>query len=299
MKRILLSIGVVLSAAAVNAQVDTLTEFFTGTPQIYTVSAANGGGYVAGNNGYGDLSKMQLFDGTHGVNGGGSITSLLLWAPIKTDAGTGGSFRAVIWANNAGTPGAELGSATITLASVDTTLAGLNVAEGAVGYNVAANFASAIAIPANGEFWAGVVLPTTAVDTLSLVTNTADDFSDAVTHTGEFWSDNTFHTFGDPNNWGLLVAIAAFPVVNFQVGLTESEIVASVYPNPASDVLNINLKANATSVSIISMDGKVVSTQNVSSNTVAVDLSNVLAGAYIYEIVAENGTVIRNTFVKK
>jgi hypothetical protein len=47
------------------------------------------------------------------------------------------------------------------------------------------------------------------------------------------------------------------------------------------------------------MDGKVVSTQNVTSNTVAVDLSNVLAGAYIYEIVAENGTVIRNTFVKK
>jgi hypothetical protein len=81
--------------------------------------------------------------------------------------------------------------------------------------------------------------------------------------------------------------------------LTENEIVSSVYPNPASDVLNINLKASATSVSIISMDGKVVSTQNVTSNTVAVDLSNVLAGAYIYEIVAENGTVIRNTFVKK
>jgi hypothetical protein len=299
MKKILLSIGVVLSAAAANAQVDTLTEFFTGTPTVYGVAASGGGGYLAGNNGYGDLSKMQLFDGTHGVNGGGSITSLLLWAPIKSDAGTGGSFRAVIWANNAGTPGAELGSTTITLASVDTTVAALNVAEAAVAYNVAANFTSAIAIPANGEFWAGIVLPTTAGDTISLVTNTDGDFADAVTHTGEFWSDNTFHTFGDPNNWGSLIAIAVFPVVNFQAALTENELIASVYPNPASDVLNINLKANATTVSIISMDGKVVSTQNVSSNTVAVDLSNVLAGAYIYEIVAENGTVIRNTFVKK
>jgi hypothetical protein len=299
MKKILLSIGVVLSAAAANAQVDTLTEFFTGTPTIYGVSAAAGGGYLSGNNGYGDLTKMQLFDGTYGVNGGGSITSLLLWAPVKSDVGTGGSFRAVIWANNAGTPGAELGSVTIPLSQVDTTAAGLNVAEAAVGYNVAANFASAIAIPANGEFWAGVVLPTTAGDTLALVTNTDGDFADATTHTGEFWSDNTFHTFGDAQNWGSLIAIAAFPVVNFQVGLTENEIVASVYPNPASDVLNINLKANATSVSIISMDGKVVSTQNVTSNTVAVDLSTVLAGAYIYEIVAENGVVIRNTFVKK
>lgn len=296
MKKILLSIGVVLSAAAANAQVDTLTEFFTGTPTVY---GAQGGGFVAGNNSYGDLAKMQLFDGTHGVNGGGSITSLLLWAPQKSDAGTGGTFRAVIWANNAGEPGAELGSVTIPLSSVDTTVAGTMVAEAAVGYNVVATFPSSIAIPANGEFWAGVVLPTTAGDSLGLVTNTDGDFADAVTHTGEFWSDGVFYTFGDPNNWGLLIAIAAYPVVNFQVGLTESEIVASVYPNPASDVLNINLKANATSVSIISMDGKVVSTQNVTSNTVAVDLSNVLAGAYIYEIVAENGTVIRNTFVKK
>jgi hypothetical protein len=240
-----------------------------------------------------------LFDGTHGVNGGGSITSLLLWAPAKSDAGTGGSFRAVIWANNAGEPGAELGSVTIPLSQVDTTAAGTMVAEAAVGYNVVATFSSSIAIPANGEFWAGVVLPTTAGDSLGLVTNTDGDFADAVTHTGEFWSDGAFYTFGDPNNWGLLIAIAAYPVVNFQVGLTENEIVSSVYPNPASEVLNINLKANATSVSIISMDGKVVSTQNVTSNTVAVDLSNVLAGAYIYEIVAENGTVIRNTFVKK
>jgi hypothetical protein len=296
MKKILLSIGVVLSAAAANAQVDTLTEFFTGTPTIY---GAQGGGYVAGNNSYDDRAKMQLFDGTHGVNGGGSITSLLLWAPAKSDAGTGGSFRAVIWANNAGEPGAELGSVTIPLSQVDTTAAGTMVAEAAVGYNVVATFSSSIAIPANGEFWAGVVLPTTAGDSLGLVTNTDGDFADAVTHTGEFWSDGAFYTFGDPNNWGLLIAIAAYPVVNFQVGLTENEIVSSVYPNPASEVLNINLKANATSVSIISMDGKVVSTQNVTSNTVAVDLSNVLAGAYIYEIVAENGTVIRNTFVKK
>jgi hypothetical protein len=296
MKKILLSIGVVLSAAAANAQVDTLQEFFTGTPTLY---GSTGGGFVAGNNSYGDLAKMQLFDGTHGVNGGGTITSLLLWAPAKDDAGTGGSFRAVIWANNAGAPGAELGSLTISLASVDTTQAGVMVAEGAVGYNVAANFTSPIAIPASGEFWAGVVLPTTAGDTLGLVTNTDLDFPDAVTHSGEFWSDNTFHTFGDATNWNLQIAIAAYPVVNFTVGLTENEIVSSVYPNPASDVLNIKFKANATSVSIISMDGKVVSTQKVSSNTVTVDLSNVLAGAYIYEIVAENGTVIRNTFVKK
>jgi len=51
MKKILLSIGVVLTSLSYNAQVvDTLTEFFTGTPTIY----GSAGGYVSGNNEYDD-----------------------------------------------------------------------------------------------------------------------------------------------------------------------------------------------------------------------------------------------------
>jgi hypothetical protein len=296
MKKILLSLGVVLTSIAANAQVDTLTEFFTGTPTVYGSAASAGGGYVSGNNGYGDLAKMQLFDGTHGVTAGGSITQLLLWAPIKSGTGT---FRAVIWADNAGAPGAELGSVTINLASVDTTQAGLMVAEGAVGYNVAATFASAVTIPSSHAFWAGVVLPTNTGDTIALVSNTDGDFADGLTHTGEFWSDNSFNTFGDPNNWGLNIALAVYPVVNFAAGIEENAINVAVYPNPANDVLNINLSANATSVSIIGMDGKVISTEAINANTAAVNVSNLVAGVYFYEIVAENGTVVRNTFVKK
>lgn len=296
MKKILLSIGVVLTSISLNAQVDTLTEFFTGNPTIYNAATADGGGYVAGNNGYGDLAKMQLFDATHGVTSGGSITNLLLWAPIKDGTGT---FRAVIWANNAGAPGAELGTVTINLATVDTVTANTMIAEMAVGYNISANFATAVAVPANGSFWAGIVLPTVAGDTIALVSTIDPSFTDALTHTGEFWSDNSFHTFGDPNNWGLDIALAIFPVVNFVAGVNENTISASVYPNPASDVLNIKLTENATSVSIIGMDGKVISIESVNSNLVAVNVSNLVSGVYFYEVVAENGTVVRNTFVKK
>jgi len=297
MKKILLSITAVMSLTALTAQVDTLTEFFTGTPTVYGVGAADGGGYVGGNNGYGDLTKMQLFDGTHGVTSGGTITNLLLWAPVIDGTGT---FKAAIWANTAGAPGAELGSATITLTTVDTTIAtGYSVAEGAVLYNVSATFSPAIAIPASGSFWAGVVLPTVTGDTLALVTNTDGDFADALTHTGENWSDDSFHTFGDAANWGLDVALAIFPVVDFVVGISENTITASVYPNPATDVLNIKLNANATSVSVLGMDGKVISTESVNTNTLAVNVADLVAGVYVYEIVAENGEVVRNTFVKK
>jgi hypothetical protein len=74
---------------------------------------------------------------------------------------------------------------------------------------------------------------------------------------------------------------------------------ALVYPNPASDVLNINVNTNATSVSIMGMDGKVISSESVNSNSIAVNVSDLVAGVYFYEVVAENGTVVRNTFVKK
>lgn len=294
MKKILLSIGVVLSSITLNAQVvDTLTEFFTGTPTFYTSAS----GYVSGNNNYADLAKMQLFDAAHGVAGGGSITNLLLWAPVKN--GSTGTFRAVIWANNAGVPGAELGSVTLPLSSVDTVAANTMIAEMAVGYNVSATFASAIPIPANGSFWAGIELPASAGDSIALVTNTDGDFPDGLTHTGEFWSDGTFHTFGDPANWNLNIAMAIFPVINFTASLNENTISATVYPNPASDVLNIKLTESVTSVSILGMDGKVLSSESVNSNLVAVNVSNLVSGVYFYEVVAENGTVIRNTFVKK
>ena len=82
-------------------------------------------------------------------------------------------------------------------------------------------------------------------------------------------------------------------------GIEENSMEVSVYPNPATDVLNIQLTENASSVSILGMDGKVVSTQVVNANTATVNVSNLVSGVYFYEVVAENGTIVRNTFVKK
>ena len=292
MKKILLSIGVVLTSLVSNAQVDTLTEFFTGTPTVYSTG---GGGYVGGNNEYLDKAKMQLFDAAHGVTGAGSITNLLLWAPIKAGTGT---FRAVIWANNAGTPGAELGSVTINIASVDTTAAGLNVADGAVGYNVSATFASAIAVPANGQFWAGVVLPTTAGDTIALVTNTAGDFADGLTHTGEIWSDDVFYTFGDSTNWNLLVALAIFPVVNFALDIEENSISTSVYPNPAQNELNVSGVAVGSTINVYNNLGQVVLTTEATNELMTLNVANFVSG--IYTVKTINGTNVGVAkFVKK
>ncbi len=83
------------------------------------------------------------------------------------------------------------------------------------------------------------------------------------------------------------------------LGLNENVSNVSVYPNPTENELNVELNTVATSVSVIGMDGKVISTKNVNASSFTVDVNALTSGVYLYEIVSENGTVTRSTFVKK
>jgi len=75
-----------------------------------------------------------------------------------------------------------------------------------------------------------------------------------------------------------------------------TQVSAVAYPNPASDVLNIAVEGEeVVTVSVISMDGKTVSTTEGAAALVA-DLT---AGMYIYEARTASGAIIRNTFIKK
>lgn len=78
------------------------------------------------------------------------------------------------------------------------------------------------------------------------------------------------------------------------VGLTEATIETSVYPNPASNVLNITSADEVSSVAVITMDGKVVA----NSKTTKVDVSALVSGVYIYEVSTTSGKVSRGTFMK-
>ena len=82
-------------------------------------------------------------------------------------------------------------------------------------------------------------------------------------------------------------------------GLNESSISANAYPNPAANELNIVSSVNAKSVSVITMDGKVVSSVDMNGTTAAVNVADLTSGVYFYEVTGEDGSVVRNTFVKK
>lgn len=84
-------------------------------------------------------------------------------------------------------------------------------------------------------------------------------------------------------------------------GVNEATVTtASVYPNPAVDVLNFKLEgADASSVTIFSLDGKVLISQSVNGSNGSVNVSELNTGMYIYQIATVNGETVKSTFVKK
>jgi hypothetical protein len=96
-------------------------------------------------------------------------------------------------------------------------------------------------------------------------------------------------------NWLLLDDV----LVQDVAGINEISLIAKAFPNPANDVLNIIVTGAATSVSILSLDGKVISTEAMNGTSVSVNTSDLTAGTYFYSVSSENGNVVTNKFVKK
>jgi len=69
----------------------------------------------------------------------------------------------------------------------------------------------------------------------------------------------------------------------------------SAYPNPATDVLNIQSYETVESVSILSLDGKVLST----TYGQKVDISNLNSGVYLYRVTSTKGESAVSKFVKQ
>ena len=78
-------------------------------------------------------------------------------------------------------------------------------------------------------------------------------------------------------------------------GVEENEVItASVYPNPATDVLNIKMNEEVASVVVTALDGKIVATESSTS----VNISALNTGMYLYTITGVSGKVAKGNFVK-
>ncbi len=79
--------------------------------------------------------------------------------------------------------------------------------------------------------------------------------------------------------------------------LTEIEKAAqslSVYPNPASEVINFSIDYNkASSVQIMDITGRVIETVNFNMNNAQVDVRNYNAGIYLYQVLNNEGQIVK------
>ena len=274
------------------------------------------GGYIAGQNGYGDLTKAQKFDSNYGVTStNGTITNLLLWVGRKKQNAGTAQWIPTIWDDNAGVPGTVIGTATpITVAQMNTSATGILGIIGSAAavegrFNINATFSPAIAIPGNQIFWAGFSITYAAGDSAGLVTSqdltdgdgmgVTGDFLDASTHTFEKWNDGSWHSFNDGTNdtWELDIALAVYPVIDFVTGINEQNsnvLTISNIPNPAKDNTMIHYELKETcpvEFSLFDLAGKKLSAlnqgvQSSGSHQFKFDVTNLSSGVYFYTISA-------------
>ena len=70
----------------------------------------------------------------------------------------------------------------------------------------------------------------------------------------------------------------------------------NIYPNPATDFLNVTKVSSKAKYTIYSVDGKLVSKGNLTDNKVAV--SKLEKGVYVITI-EDNGKTAQSKFIKK
>lgn len=82
------------------------------------------------------------------------------------------------------------------------------------------------------------------------------------------------------------------------INAMELESGIKVYPNPVSDLLNIDSEYSINDINIYDMSGKAVINRAVDLGNTTIDVSNLVGGTYILQILTDKGVVNYN-FIKK
>jgi hypothetical protein len=270
----------------------------SGSPTIYS---SQGGGFVCGTNGYADIQKAQIFPNTTPLY----VVGAMYWFAAKTE-GSGNPNSKITYrvyqCNGSGTDGGgntvSTAPGTVSafqdelLSAVDT---GLSLATGANIWMLSSP------VSTSSDFAIGFTMSGLAAgDTVGLVSSTDGDGGGADL-AWEEWSDNTWHSFLDPNNWGLDLDMFILAIVDQNVGVNEyyhGLMMSQNYPNPAFSTTTINYSLETASENVIlyvyDMNGKLVQSfdqgnQASGSYTIQLDVNNFAAGDYIFSLHA-NGT---------
>jgi Secretion system C-terminal sorting domain len=259
----------------------------------YNTTGGGVGGYVAGTNQYGDLEKAMKYKlSDYGLTLPATINQTLLYVGVKKAGGPGtGVISVKIYADNAGAPGALLGTSTTSLVSALT----------APSYsNNVFTFTTPVNITTS-SFFVSADFSAANLDTLGLVSTISSTATPCVfTSSVSAWE----YFQGVPTNawqtilagWGLTVDLGIFPVVTAEtVSVKENsltETLVSIFPNPSNGLVNVVSKTNQNlTVDVSNVLGQVVSSSTINSSSTknhTIDLASQNNG--IYFVTVSNGT---------
>jgi len=251
-----------------------LNDPLAGTATFYTTDG--GSGYVSGTNSYGDLSKVNFFD--YSVIG--FVTNLGF--NVAYAQGSSSNIKLVVYDSNGGTPGSLLGSKTISMADISSGFAD-------AGDYFEYSFDTPIQV--NGDFFAGVELPTGS-DIFALITNTDGDSNPGTAW--EQWDGGSWYNYNDESAWALNLDHAIYPEVCTSVGvnLIPNMEFVNIYPNPTQSVINIKSDEllNEIEIEIYNSLGACVEKRSLkSTNNISIDMTNYADGLYVIALKSEQG----------
>jgi len=250
----------------------------------FVIYSSQSGGYVAGNNGYGDLAKAQKYSPVYSP---AYINDIIVWFGAKKYT-SGNPSSAVTFniysmngpgitsggnVNNA--PGTILGSGSVAMSLIDTSGLMLITLPGTV------TVTSAFAV--------GVDLSTlSAGDTVGIVSTTDGDAGGAEL-SWEKWSDGVWHTFLEPNGWGLDIDLGLIPIECDQLPVGIVTTVEAndfyVYPNPSDNILNVVADMNKQStLTIIDISGQLIYRADIHNRLTTIDVSQYAGGIYFAQL---------------
>lgn len=211
---------------------DTLSNIpATDSATLYSVG---NGGYVSGWNGYGDISKCDVFSNYSSYT---SITGMQLYLFGVNDGGNGATVDFNVWDDNGGQPGSIIATTQVSLSALDAAIPN----SGGL-YNV--SFPSAVTLNGN-PVYCGLTMNGFAAypggqDSLGIITNS---YNDPTANTGwEQWSNGSWYAYDDQNSFGITLSHFIFPV--FCGGCGSSLVINPSTTNPTCNqnngVINIS-----------------------------------------------------------
>jgi len=256
--------------------IDTLNYPLAGDYTLYIYP----GGYVSGNNSFGDQAKANVFE----YGAPSLIKGVLIDFAVATSSTA--IIEIAAW-DNTGTgnsPGNKIASTTIPLNDIFVDV--LNEQTTFIPFDNPVVMTSI--------FYVGVILPA-GTDTLAIFTNIDGDTEPGTAW--EKWSNDEWFPYNDSLSWGFNLAHAIFPIIDADVGIVANFFASSTIFNPGETISFIDTSIGDPDTWEWSFEGGVPDTSDAQNPSVLYNQE----GLFDVRLIVGNGdtfdTLVREDYI--